>query len=113
MLYRVLRDLSTGHDLGDVVKGDRFKPGVLARLLEVRAICPITGPPLRVLTGWARRAELLEPVGITTAIEFLDADPDVVRQAWGHSALRAVNKARAEIEELLNARVVKKFDGKK
>ena len=112
MLYRVLRTLSTGHTFGDVVKGDRFKPDALEALLKVNALCLISGPPLRVLAGWARRAELLEPFGITTAIEFLDADPDVVRDAWGHSTHRAVNKARAEIEQMLDARIVKKYDGR-
>lgn len=111
MLYRVLRDLSTGHKFGDAVRGDRFKPDVLRALLKANALCPISGPPLRHLTGWARRAELLEPVGIVTALEFLDADDDVIRQAWGHKTARAVEKARGELEQLLDAQIVKKIDG--
>lgn len=109
MLYRVLRKLSTGHVFGDVTDGSGMD---VPALLRANAICAIVGPPLNVLAGWTTRAELLEPIGITTAMEFLDADPHDVRVAWGHSTLRAVNKARAEIEEMLDAKIVKKFDGR-
>ncbi len=109
MLYRVLRRLSTGHVFGDVTDGNGMN---VPALLKANAICSIIGPPLHVLTGWARRAELLEPTGITTAMEFLDSDPDVIREAWGHSTLRAVNKARVEIEQMLDAKIVKKYDGR-
>ncbi len=109
MLYRVLRKLSTGHSFGDVTDGSGMD---IPALLKVNAICPIIGPPLHVLAGWARRAELLEPAGITTAMEFLDSDPDIIREAWGHSTLRAVNKARAEIETMLDAKIAKRFDGR-
>ena len=90
-------------------RGDRFKPNVLQALLDATALCPIAGPPLRTLKGWTRRAELLEPVGITTALEFLDADDEAIRQAWGHSTTRAVKKARRELDELLDVKIVKKL----
>ena len=110
MLYRVLRDLSTGHVFGDVVRGDRFKPKVLEILLAANALCPVTGPPLRLLRGWTRRAELLAPLGIETATEFMDADVDVIREAWGHKTTRAVKKAKDIISEILDMKIVTEFD---
>jgi hypothetical protein len=112
VLYRVLRTLTTGHVFGDVVRGDRFKPYVVEALLAANAICPISGPPLKHLEGWTRRAEILEPLGIRTAIEFLDADDDVIREAWGHTTTRAVKKAKSILTELLNARIVTNANSK-
>lgn len=113
MLYRVLRTLTTGHVFGDVVTEDRFKPEALDALLRANALCAISGPPLSHIQGWARRAELLEPLGIETAIQFLDADDDAIRQAWGHTTTRAVKKAKSILTEMLDARIVTKFDGRR
>jgi len=113
MLYRVLRNLSTGHVLGDVVSADRFRPDAIKALLEANAICKIEGPPLRVLEGWTRRAELLEVIGIVSATQFLYADDDVIREAWGHTTTRAVRKAKAIISEMLDARIVRKLSTEK
>jgi len=71
MLYRVLKPLDTGHQVGDVVDGRLFKQ--LARLEQRGCLAPVSAPPLRVLPGWKDRWQLL-PVEWQT-IEALIATP--------------------------------------
>ena len=73
MLYRVLRDMTTGHRAGDVVDGGRFKH--LTALLQHGALAPVHAPPLAMLPGWGERWQALPPELRT--IEALIAAPAV------------------------------------
>lgn len=96
MIYRVLKLLSTGHEPGQLVDGERFKPNVLAALLRVQAVSEVRGPPLTQLPGWLRRAERLEAVGIETVTDFLKADPDRLKRIFGHKKLSTITRWRNE-----------------
>jgi len=58
-LYRVLKPLTTGHQVGDIVDGARFR--YLDALVKNGALVQAHVPPLAVLPGWGERAELLPP----------------------------------------------------
>ena len=98
-MYRVLRKLSTGQTPGDLITSTTFKEGVAEKLLAVNALSPLRGPPLRELPGWATRAETLEALDIETAQDFLAADLDTLKDAFGYKTTRAINKWRDELIE--------------
>jgi len=58
-LYRVMKALTTGHQVGDIVDGGRFK--YLDALVKCGALVQVNAPPLAVLPGWSERRELLPP----------------------------------------------------
>jgi len=101
MLYRVLRRLSTGHERGDIVPEQRFKPNVLEALVNVNALSPISTPPLSELQGWAGRAELLAEVGIFDALQFVEADDKVLREVFGYKTDRRIKQMKDEVWEAL------------
>jgi len=98
-LYRVLRPLSTGHEVGQLVDGDRFK--YIDALLENRALSPVSTPPLSELPAWETRAEKLAEVGIVTIQDFLDADDDVLKEAFNYKTMRTINKWKQELQHWL------------
>jgi len=105
MIYRVLRPLSTGHELGDWVRSDRFKAGIIEALIKANAISPVRGPPLATLDGWKVRAEKLLEIGIVDAVDFLTADDASIMQAFNHKTNRAVKKYRNELMALLEMKM--------
>jgi hypothetical protein len=100
MIYRVLRNLDTGHKPGDFVKGSRFKKGVLGILLHRGILAPVSAPPLRVLPGWSLRAERLGEVGID-AIKFMEMDDDEIAEKIDANP-RAIAKWRADLKSQLS-----------
>jgi len=58
-LYRVLKALTTGHQVGDIVDGARFR--YLDALVKCGALVSVNPPPLALVPGWSERRELLPP----------------------------------------------------
>lgn len=83
-LYRVLETLS--FDSGRVVERGVVSslkgtsPQTIAALLRRGRISEVQAPPLRVLPGWEERAEVLEPLGIETVNQLVDANLDEVAE---------------------------------
>lgn len=76
MKYRVLKPLSTGHRPGQVIDDSELTQKGIVALVRVKALSPISFPPVRVLRGWEERAEKLERMAVNDVGEFLDADTD-------------------------------------
>jgi len=104
-MYRILDNLEweSGRALTagvvDKLEGmtDRLKKILLKRGL----ISEVQAPPLKVLPGWESRAEMLEPVGIETVDDLLEANLVEVSEALGVSeeALEGtVEEARSWVE---------------
>jgi hypothetical protein len=96
-LYRVLRPLSTGHEVGDLVEGEQFKK--LDALIRVNALSEVASPPLTELPGWTTRADTLLAYGIITVSDFLGADDETLKEAFNYKTTRTINKWREEIKE--------------
>jgi len=76
-VYRVLRSLDRGSRIiepGQIIQIDWLSPENVGRLETVGAVAQVHGPPLVELPGWQLRSERLAGAGITTAVEFLEAD---------------------------------------
>jgi len=105
MIYRVIQRLVTGKNQniyiepGSTVKADRFKPGVIQKLVKVGAVAPVSAPPLHVFQGWKLRSKRFEAAGYD-AIKFLETDDETIAEATGYQA-RSIAKWRKELEELL------------
>lgn len=105
-IYRVLKNLSTGHRKGDLVDGDQFK--ALDILVKVRALAEAKSPPLSELPGWATRAEKLNTIGIVTIQDFLDADMEKVAKLFNHKRTSTSKKWQKEVEQYLRVEPKKK-----
>ena len=106
--YRVLRPLTTGHVIDDIVDGARFSPPVLEALLRVRALAEVRPPPLSQLPGWGERAAKLREIGVITVPDFLRADDDEVRRLFNYKRTSTVVKWKKRAEEWLHAEPGKK-----
>lgn len=102
MLYRVNRELTTGKIPGDIVSDKQLSPRIIKILVRKHLIVKLDSPPLTYMTGWARRAELLAPLGIYNIVDFLEADDDVIREAWGHKSVRGVQKAKKDLWTMMD-----------
>jgi hypothetical protein len=69
----------------------------IAALVLVGAISPVHGPPLSILPGWSTRAKQLEPIGIITAEQFLDADEKELAKALALK-VDTIRKYKQELE---------------
>lgn len=83
MLYRVLRDLETGHRAGDVVDGRRFKH--TEALLQHGVLAPVNAPPLAILPGWAEQWQYL-PSELQTVEAMIAAPAALLAAACGVDA---------------------------
>lgn len=99
MLYRVLRPLSTGHEPGQLVDGERFKK--LDALIEVNALAPVSFPPLSELPGWKTRAKKLAAENVVTVQDFLDAEEGTLKRIFGHKTTRVISKWKKEVKDWL------------
>lgn len=75
-IFRVRRDLSTGHERGDLIYASELDEDVVEPLMDVHAITEMHAPPLEVLPGWEDRARRLNRLGITSVSAFLGADEE-------------------------------------
>lgn len=80
MLYRILDDLvfsdRTRYEKGQVLALREVKKEVLDALLVSGAVSEAHTPPLNVLPGWQKKAEVLEAVGVTTISDLVEADAE-------------------------------------
>lgn len=84
-MYRVLRNLSTGHKVGDLVFRGELKDEVIEPLKRVRAISKVKAPPIKSLPSWKKRAKVLEQYGIFGADEFYETGDVVLRYIFRES----------------------------
>ena len=101
MKYRVLKPLSTGHQVGEIIDSSDLASHVIAPLLRTKAISQVAFPPLVILPGWSRRAARLAKLGIVGVGDFLSADSKKLATAmrykpetidrWKREALAAAN----------------------
>lgn len=98
MIYRVLKPLSTGHKVGDLSDGNEFKDEIIDILLNVNAISPIQSPPLSEIPGWRTRAEKLEKIGVITVQDFLEADPNMIKDLFNYKTLYSTRKWMDELK---------------
>jgi hypothetical protein len=108
-LYRVLKDLSTGHKRGDVVEGSQFK--MLDLLVAKNALAPISTPPLAELPGWTKRLEKMQELGIVTVQDLLDADSEAVARVFGYKSTAGIERWKKEATEWLKPVTVKQLGG--
>jgi hypothetical protein len=106
MLLRVLKPIkqrSSGHlhRRGDIVRSDVFKASDVPALLEACAVSVVHGPPLTELRAWKERAKKLEPLGVTTVVGFLLAEPEGLRDALGYKTLRSVLRLQAILMDVI------------
>lgn len=92
MWYRVLKRLTTGQEVGDVVRGAEF---VLAdRLVMTGALAPAHFPPLGVVSSrtWGAGIETVEEALDANAAELADAPGVTVAdvEAWQAELVEAV-----------------------
>lgn len=82
MLYRVLKRLSLGGDKavekGEFTSLEWLDERGVSRLMAAGAVSEVAPPPLSELPGWKGRAERLAAIDIGDAVEFLEAEPDVL-----------------------------------
>ena len=82
IVYRVLKQLDTGHMPGDILDGRMFM--ALGKLVAVDALAKAKTPPLTELPGWATRAEKLQRIGIVTVEDLLGMDPQRGTELFRH-----------------------------
>ena len=98
-IYRVLKPLSTGHQPGDLVDGNSFKS--LDVLVAVKALAPVSTPPLSELPGWIKRAERLNAVGIITVQDLLDTKSSAIAEIFGYKSTAGIDRWKEEVREWL------------
>lgn len=108
MIYRVLKRLSVGANLGGYIEAggmvsDRdFSHRVVAILVDRRALSPVSPPPLEVLPGWKLRAKRFSEAGYD-AINILEADTVTVALETGY-AERSIEKWKKELRAFMEVR---------
>lgn len=105
MLYRVLErirmDSGRFFEMGSVSAMTGVRPRVMRLLLEKNRIAEVQSPPLKILPGWEKRAELLEPLGIVDVGDLVVADLEQVAKELGvpiGGLQRAANEARLWVQ---------------
>lgn len=81
-MYRVLKNLSTGHKAGEIIFQDELKEEVIEPLKRARAISEAQAPPLKSLPGWKERAEILERYNIFRADDFYETGDTLLRYVF-------------------------------
>lgn len=100
VLYRALQNLSGGVRRGELTALAHLSADKIARLERLGAIAPVAAPPLSELHGWAQRAGKLAKVGVVTAVDYLEADADVLKDAL-RVKLETVERYREELRALM------------
>ena len=105
MLYRVIETVTMDKGprfvMGSVSTLKGVSSGTIKALIKKQRIAEVQSPPLKILPGWEKRAELLEPLGITDVGQLVVADIKKVAKKLGVSVKglqRAVEEARQWVE---------------
>lgn len=98
MWYRVLKRLSTGQEVGELVCDSDLAAHAVAPLLKRGVITEAHLPPLSALNGWEQRAERCAELGIYGAGEFLGADATELATMLGEEPAEIVRR-QAEVVE--------------
>jgi len=100
MLYRILRNLSTGPRRGDIVDERHFKNAeIIDILIGVNAIAPVSGPPLTELPGWERRAQILAEHGIENTMTFIETDNAALMGIFNYKREATIEKMKEEVRK--------------
>jgi len=99
-VYRVLRPLSTGHKVGDLLFKEDLEKISVGPLVEANAISEVRCPPLSVLPGWEERAEVLKRYNIVKADEFVEACDTLLRFIFRQPP-RVIRNWKEEVIELI------------
>lgn len=71
--YRINANLTTKHKINTISNLD-FSQETIDKLLSMGAISEISIPPLKFMPLWEIRAEILDVIGITDGLVFLNTD---------------------------------------
>lgn len=100
MLYRALQNLSGGVRRGELTALAHLNAEKIAKLERLGAIAPVAAPPLSELHGWAQRVGKLAKVGVVTAVDYLETDTDVLKEALRVKP-ETVERYREELRALM------------
>ena len=75
-MYRLLDNLGGELQKGTLQTLSHLSPKAIKALLAKDRIAEWQSPPLEVLPGWQRKAEVFAEVGITTVAQLVMADPE-------------------------------------
>ena len=64
-----------GHKKGQIIHDEDLKPESIALFLTTGTLVKVSTPPLSEIPAFEKRAELLEPVGIITIEDLVEANP--------------------------------------
>lgn len=106
ILYRVLKQLDTGHMPGDILDGRMFN--ALAKLVAMGALAKAKTPPLTELPGWSMRAGKLRRVGIVTVEDLLGMGPQQGTELFNHKRASTFIKWMEEAKSWLLTSVSKR-----
>jgi hypothetical protein len=112
-IYRVRKALDRGSHIiepGQLIEIDWLGPEDIGRLETVGAVARVKGPPLVELPGWRRRGQRLAEIGIRTAEQYLEAEPESVA---AHMAVKVstAEKWKTEVRKWLAPPKVRKGRG--
>ena len=97
-MYRVLRDLSSGDKVGDLISGKGIN---VEALLEARAISLVQAPPLEILPEVSEKAEKLSWYGVEDVDDFMEADDYVLKTALGDIDEDKIEELKEEIKDYI------------
>jgi len=100
-IYRALKNLNIGSGNIIVVESlfnsERLSSAIIPILEARHAIARIAAPPLGVLPGWTKRAEILQKCGIMDAEQLLDVPATTLAQQIDMT-VDVINKWQNEIK---------------
>ncbi len=108
MFFRVQRKLDRGKGrtvyAGTITRLAWLTPDDQQRLVHCGAVTEVAPPPLRILPGWKVRSEKLRTHGITTAIQFLEADNALLQDILNVKREATIKQWKAGLELQLVAK---------
>ena len=78
-MYRVFRDLASGHKAGDILLRGDIRDESIEILLGKKLLKEVESPPIQMLPGWEERAETLKKYNITSVEEFIYTGENLLR----------------------------------
>lgn len=87
-VYRTIQRVALNEEIiqaGQLLMGKRLSHRTREALVRRGAIREVAAPPLNVLPGWKIRGKRLEKLGISDAVQVLEADVDEVARHMGVS----------------------------
>lgn len=84
-MYRVFRNLASGHRVGDILLDGEIRDESVKILLKKKILGKVEAPPIEMVPGWEERAKTLKKYNITSVKEFVYTSNKLLRFVFRES----------------------------